>query len=165
MKTLYLLRHAKSSWKQPYDDHKRPLKGRGKRDAMLVSEHVKNLVTCPERIITSDATRAQTTAEYFKKSFKISDENYIKNQSLYDFGGKKVIEVIKGLDNSLNCVLIVGHNHALTSIANMLGDIGIDNIPTCGFVEIQFNIEKWEFANYGQTKNIVFPRDLKPKQE
>lgn len=165
MKTLYLLRHAKSSWKQPVDDHKRSLKGRGKRDALLVSEHVKGLVKSPEIIITSDAIRAQTTAQYFKKSFKVKDEKFITNPSLYDFGGKKVLEVIKGLKNSLDCVLIVGHNHALTSIANMLGDIGIDNIPTCGFVEIQFDIEKWEFANYGQTKNIVYPRYLKPKQE
>tara|TARA_R110000787_G_scaffold60220_7_gene136554 strand:+ start:106 stop:600 length:495 start_codon:yes stop_codon:yes gene_type:complete len=164
LKTLYLLRHAKSSWNQPCDDHRRPLKGRGKKDALLVSEHVKSMVKPPEKIVTSDATRAETTANYFKKSFNISNENFITNQSLYDFGGKKVLEVIKKISNSLDCVLIVGHNHALTSIANMLGDIGIDNIPTCGFVEIQFNIDKWEFANYGQTKNIIFPRDLKTKQ-
>lgn len=165
MKTLYLLRHAKSSWKQPIDDHKRPLKKRGFKDAKLVSKHIKTLVKSPEIIITSDANRAQTTAEFFKDAFKVSDKNFIKNKSLYDFGGKNVLEVIKNLDNTLERVLIVGHNHALTSIANMLGDIGIDNITTCGFVEIQFNIEKWEFANYGQTKNIIFPRDLKPKQE
>ncbi|MFT5248702.1 MAG: phosphohistidine phosphatase [bacterium] len=164
MKTLYLLRHAKSSWEQPGDDHKRPLKGRGKKDALLVSEHTKSFTKRPEKIITSDATRAETTANYFKKSFNISDENFITNQSLYDFGGKKVLEVIKNISNSLDCVLIVGHNHALTSLANMLGDIDIDNIPTCGFVEIQFTIEKWEYANYGQTKNIIFPRDLKTTQ-
>ncbi len=165
MKTLYLLRHAKSSWKQPGDDHKRPLKGRGERDASLVSEHIKNLVKSPEKIITSDATRAKTTADYFKNAIGISDDNFIINPALYDFGGKKVLEVIKSLSNSLDCVMIVGHNHALTSIANMLGDIGIDNIPTCGFVEIQFNIEKWEYANYGQTKTIIYPRDLKPKKD
>ncbi|MFT4800814.1 MAG: phosphohistidine phosphatase [Flavobacteriaceae bacterium] len=164
MKTLYLLRHAKSSWEQPGDDHKRPLKGRGKKDALLVSEHTKSFIKPPEKIITSDATRAETTANYFKKSFNISDENFITNQSLYDFGGKKVLEVIKNISNYLDCVLIVGHNHALTSLANMLGDIDIDNIPTCGFVEIQFTIEKWEYANYGQTKNIIFPRDLKTTQ-
>ena len=96
--------------------------------------------------------------------FNISDENFNTNESLYDFGGKKVLEVIKNISNSLDCVLIVGHNHALTSLANMLGDISIINIPTCGFVEIQFNVEKWEHINYGQTTNIIFPRDLKIKQ-
>jgi phosphohistidine phosphatase len=165
LKTLYLLRHAKSSWKQPIDDHKRPLKKRGFKDSILVSNHIKTKVDSPELILTSDANRAQTTACYFKNAFNVSDDNFKTNKSLYDFGGKNVLEVIKSLDNSLEKVLIVGHNHALTSIANMLGDTGINNIPTCGFVEIQFNIEKWEFANYGQTKNIIFPRDLKPKQE
>ena len=164
MKNLYLLRHAKSSWELTSDDHKRPLKERGKNDALLVSEHTKSMIKPPEKIISSDATRAETTANYFKKSFNISDENFNTNESLYDFGGKKVLEVIKNISNSLDCVLIVGHNHALTSLANMLGDISIINIPTCGFVEIQFNVEKWEHINYGQTTNIIFPRDLKIKQ-
>ena len=162
MKTLYLLRHAKSSWKEPCDDHKRSLKQSGKKEALLVSEYVKNIKP-PEKIFTSHATRAKSTANYFKNSFNISDKNFIINQSLYDFGGKKVLEVIKNISNSLDCVLIVGHNHALTSLANMLGDISIVNIPTCGFVEIQFNVEKWEYINYGKTKNIIFPRDLKTK--
>ena len=164
MKNLYLLRHAKWSWELTSDDHKRPLKERGKNDALLVSEHTKSMIKPPEKIISSDARRAETTANYFKKSFNISDENFNTNESLYDFGGKKVLEVIKNISNSLDCVLIVGHNHALTSLANMLGDISIINIPTCGFVEIQFNVEKWEHINYGQTTNIIFPRDLKIKQ-
>jgi phosphohistidine phosphatase len=164
LKNLYLLRHAKSSWELTSDDHKRPLKERGKNDALLVSEHTKSMIKPPEKIISSDARRAETTANYFKKSFNSSDENFNTNESLYDFGGKKVLEVIKNISNSLDCVLIVGHNHALTSLANMLGDISIINIPTCGFVEIQFNVEKWEHINYGQTTNIIFPRDLKIKQ-
>ena len=95
MKNLYLLRHAKSSWELTSDDHKRPLKERGKNDALLVSEHTKSMIKPPEKIISSDATRAETTANFFKKSFNVSDENFITNESLYDFGGKKVLEVIK----------------------------------------------------------------------
>ena len=74
------------------------------------------------------------------------------------------MEVIKDLDNDLKRVMIVGHNHAFTSIANMLGDSNIDNITTCGFVAIEFNVDSWKFANYGTTVNIIFPRDLKPKE-
>ncbi|MDG2052453.1 MAG: histidine phosphatase family protein [Flavobacteriaceae bacterium] len=164
MKNLYLLRHAKSSWELPSDDHKRPLQERGKKDALLVSDHTKSIIKPPEKIISSDATRAETTANYFKKSFNVSSENFITNESLYDFRGKKVLEVIKSISNSLDCVLIVGHNNALTLLANMLGNISIVNIPTCGFVEIQFNVEKWGYINYGQTTNIIFPRNLKTKQ-
>ena len=164
MKTLYLLRHAKSSWKHDLGDHKRPLKGRGKRDAMLVSDHIKTKVAAPQKMIVSDATRAQMTARYFKDAWNISDNDFILNHDLYDFSGQQVMEVIKSIDNSLDRVMIVGHNHAFTSIVNMLGDNYTDNLPTCGFVEIEFSVDDWNNANYGITKQMVFPRDLKPKK-
>ncbi len=163
MKTLYLLRHAKSSWKHNVDDHKRPLKGRGKRDAILVSNHVKNIIIRPQKIITSDANRAKTTAIYFKDAWGISDDDFITNHDLYDFGGQNVLDVIKNIDNNYESVMIVGHNHAFTSIANMLGDTNINNMTTCGFVVIEFSVDAWEHANYGTTVNVIFPRDLKPK--
>lgn len=156
-----MVRHAKSSWEHDVIDHKRPLKGRGFRDATLVSKYVANLVPAPEKIITSDATRALTTAEYFKKEMNISDDDFITNHSLYDFGGRNVMEIIKRLDNKWNRVMIVGHNHAFTSIANMLGNKYIDNLPTCGFVMIEFEEDKWEDVTSGKTVNTVFPRDLK----
>ena len=165
MKTLYLLRHAKSSWEEQVDDHKRSLKERGVKDAILVSNYVKNLIKKPQKIVSSDANRAKTTANYFKETLNVSDEDFILNPNLYDFGGRSVMEVIKSLDNSLDCVMIVGHNHALTSIANMLGDRDINNVATSGFVEIHFNVDTWEFTNYGHTERVIFPRDLKPKEE
>ena len=71
------------------------------------------------------------------------------------------MEIIKGLDNDLDCVMIVGHNHAFTSIANMLGTNYIDNLPTCGFVMIEFNEDNWKDISKGKTLKTVFPRDLK----
>ena len=71
MKNLYLVRHAKSSWKLPVDDLKRPLKKRGILDAILISDHIKKLVSKPDFLLTSDAERAHSTAIYFKKAFKI----------------------------------------------------------------------------------------------
>ena len=164
MKALYILRHAKSSWEEGVEDHKRSLKTRGKDDAILVSNYVKDTLPSPEKIFLSDATRTQKTAQYFKEAFQVSDKDFILNNNLYDFGGSKVMEVIKNLDNSLDIVMIVGHNHALTSIVNIIGDKEINTIPTCGFVEIQFEIESWEFLYLGKTMSIIFPRDLKPKE-
>ena len=163
MKTLYILRHAKSSWGEGVEDYKRPLKDRGEKDAILVSDFVAIKLNKPQKIYSSDANRAQTTARYFKESFGVLDTNFILNPNLYDFSGPKVMESIKNLNNELDCVMIVGHNHALTSIVNMIGDSIINNLPTCGFVEIQFDIESWKFVNYGHTSTIVFPRDLKQK--
>ncbi len=161
MKTLYMVRHAKSSWKYDLPDHQRPLKKRGHNDAELVSAKAKEEHKAPQRIISSDANRAQTTAMYFKKAFGISDDDFLLNHDLYDFSGQSVMEIIKGLDDSLKRVMIVGHNHAFTSIVNMLGDEYIDNLPTSGFVVIKFPVDSWSEITTGKTKTLLFPRHLK----
>ncbi|SRX55979.1 histidine phosphatase family protein [Aequorivita sp. CIP111184] len=161
MKTLYLVRHAKSSWKHDVDDHKRPLKDRGVRDGRLVSKKVKAEVEPPQKIISSDATRAFLTAQFFKKALNISDANFETNHELYDFSGQNVMRIIKSLDDNLDTVMIVGHNHAFTSVANMLGNSYIENVPTCGFVMLQFDEKKWSDITTGKTVKTIFPRDLK----
>ncbi|MAN59854.1 MAG: hypothetical protein CMC08_08485 [Flavobacteriaceae bacterium] len=161
MKTLYMVRHAKSSWKYDVEDHQRPLKGRGKNDAALVSQHVKNLVKPPQRIVSSDANRARTTASYFMNAFNVAEDDFELNHDLYDFSGQQVIKSVKKLDESLNVVMIVGHNHAFTSIVNMLGNQYIENLPTCGFVAIEFEEDSWDQISTGITKHAVFPRHLK----
>ena len=161
MKTLYMVRHAKSSWKHDVDDHKRPLKKRGERDGKLVSEKVKAEIDPPQKMISSDATRAFSTAQFFKEALNISDANFEINHDLYDFSGQNVMRIIKSLTDDLDSVMIVGHNHAFTSVANMLGNRYIDNVPTCGFVMLQFNEKKWSNITTGKTVKTIFPRDLK----
>jgi len=161
MKTLYLVRHAKSSWKYDVDDHMRPLKKRGHNDATLVSEKVKSEIKPPEKIVSSDANRARTTAEYFKKALSVTDDNYELTHDLYDFSGQQVMNVIKSLDNSLDRVMVVGHNHAFTSTVNMMGSEYIENLPTSGFVIIEFDDDSWSEVSTGTTKKMVFPRHLK----
>ena len=156
-----MVRHAKSSWKHDVIDHQRPLKGRGRKDCELVSSAVKNDIIAPQKIISSDANRALSTALYFKEALKVSTANFATNHELYDFGGQNVMTVIKNLNDSLNSVMIVGHNHAFTSIANMLGDKHFDNVPTCGFLMIEFDTDSWNEVKAGVTKMVVFPRDLK----
>ncbi|MGK0377857.1 MAG: phosphohistidine phosphatase [Patiriisocius sp.] len=161
MKTLYLTRHAKSSWKHDVIDHQRPLKIRGEKDAALVSKEVTKTMLAPAKIISSDAVRAFATANYFKDAFDISDSDFSVDHELYDFSGQKVIKAIKNLDDSLDCVLFFGHNHAFTSIVNMLGNKYIDNLPTAGFVAIQFDTNSWSAITVGETIKTIFPRDLK----
>ena len=161
MKTLYLVRHAKSSWKHDVDDHKRPLKGRGERDGQLVSKQVSKEIDPPQKIISSDATRAFATAHFFKKALGIDDANFETSHNLYDFSGQNVMRLIKSLSDDLDFVMIVGHNHAFTSVANMLGNRYIDNVPTCGFLMLQFDEKKWSNITTGKTVKTIFPRDLK----
>lgn len=162
MKTLYLVRHAKSSWKHDVDDHQRPLKSKGKNDGLLIARKVKSEVDPPQKIISSDATRALSTANFFKEALDISDENFETNHTLYDFRGQNVMRFIKMLDNELDSVMIVGHNHAFTSIVNMLGNKYIENVPTCGFVMLEFDEQEWKDITTGRTVKTIFPRDLKP---
>ena len=161
MKTLYFVRHAKSSWKLDIDDHQRPLKKRGINDATLVSTKVAAEMQVPQYCISSDAVRAKSTAVFFKNAFNVADDNFVLDHSLYDFSGQQVMSMIKNLDNANDCVMIFGHNHAFTSIVNMLGDEYIENLPTSGFVAIEFNAESWQNIIIGKTTKIIFPRHLK----
>lgn len=161
MKTLYLVRHAKSSWKHDVDDHKRPLKERGERDGSLVSKKASAEIEAPQKIISSDATRALATAQFFKQAWNIDEAHFQTNHDLYDFSGQNVMRVIKALDNDLERVMIVGHNHAFTSLVNMLGNQYIDNVPTCGFVVLEFDENSWNNITTGRTVKTIFPRDLK----
>lgn len=161
MKTLYLVRHAKSSWEHDVEDHQRPLKERGFKDVGMVSQKVKEEIDPPQKIISSDAVRALTTAKFFKQALGVSDSDFETDHDLYDFSGQNVMRVIKALGDDLDSVMIVGHNHAFTSLANMLGNRYIENVPTSGFVMLQFDEDKWSDITTGETLKTIFPRDLK----
>ncbi|MGB1450435.1 MAG: SixA phosphatase family protein, partial [Marinirhabdus sp.] len=106
MKTLYLVRHAKSSWEHDVNDHQRPLKKRGKKDAPMVAAKAAGQVAAPQKIISSDAVRAKTTAAYFKNAFGLPDNHFTLDHSLYDFSGQNVMQIIKNLDNALHTVML-----------------------------------------------------------
>jgi phosphohistidine phosphatase len=122
---------------------------------------VVNEIEPPQKIISSDATRALATAYFFKEALNIDDAHFETNHDLYDFSGQNVMRVIKSLPDSLNNVMLFGHNHALTSIVNMLGNRYIDNVPTCGFVMLQFNENEWSAITTGKTVKTFFPREFK----
>ena len=94
-------------------------------------------------------------------NLKISDNLLKTSSKLYDFSGENAIDFIKSFDKQLNNVIIFGHNYAFTSIANRFGSVFIDNLPTCGLVWIQFDIDSWEDIENGTTKIIIKPKDLK----
>lgn len=161
MKKIVFVRHAKSSWEFDITDINRPLKKRGIADSDLVSRAFKILKFSPEIVFSSSARRALETCKIFVNNLNIS-EDYIKiEEQLYDFGGTNVINFIKALDDCYNNIMIFGHNHALTSIVNSYGNIYVDNLPTCGLVIIEFDIDCWNELKQGETLKMIFPRDLK----
>ncbi|PKQ44598.1 SixA phosphatase family protein [Confluentibacter flavum] len=161
MKKLIIVRHAKSSWKHDVIDHERPLESRGFTDAKIVSDELKKVVLSVDFVISSDANRAKTTAELFISNLNI-DRNLLKfNHDLYDFSGNKLLNTIKSTNNESECLMVFGHNYAITFLVNKLGDRYIDNVPTCGVVIIEFDIHDWSSLKPGKTIKTIFPRDLK----
>lgn len=161
MKTLTLIRHAKSSWKHDVIDHDRPLNKRGASDAELISKYLKTSFLSPDLVLSSDANRAKITAGIFVENLEIDDDLVKLNHNLYDFSGYNLIEEIKNCKDSIVNLMIFGHNHAITSFVNTYGDTYIDNVPTSGVVVLKFNIEKWKDLKPGKTLKTLFPRDLK----
>lgn len=161
MKTLYLVRHAKSSWDYDVDDRQRPLNRRGEADIVLVSQYVASHFAVPDMMISSDAKRALTTALQFKKAFGFSDADFFTNADMYDFSGGNVQSVIENCNDDVEILMLFGHNNALTNLTNKYGNKYIDNIPTCGFVKIEWDTNSWKKIAKGKTVATVFPRDLK----
>ena len=161
MKKLVLIRHAKSSWEHDVIDHERPLNKRGTKDASIIAEALKAMQLDVNCVVISDATRTKLTAQIILKTLKTPQNKVSFNHKLYDFSGGSVLEVIKNCNNTIETLMIFGHNHALTAIANTYGDTYIDNIPTCGVVIIKFNISNWSQLAPGKIVKTIFPRDFK----
>lgn len=161
MKTLILVRHAKSSWKHNVIDHERPLNNRGKNDALMLSKHLKSKSLKIDLVLSSDALRAKTTAGIFMDNLNINQEIFSLNHNLYDFSGENLTQVIKECDDSINYLMLFGHNYAITSFVNTYGDKYIGNVPTCGVTIIEFKIDFWKNLNQGKITSTLFPRDLK----
>lgn len=161
MKTLIIVRHAKSSWEYNVIDHERPLNPRGQNDAQILSKHLKSKSLNIDLVLSSDAVRARTTAGIFMENLNIGQEIFRLNHYLYDFSGENFTQVIKQCDDSINHLMVFGHNQAITFFVNTYGNKYIDNVPTCGVTIIEFEIDFWKNLNQGKTIKTIFPRDLK----
>jgi len=144
MKTLILLRHGKSSWEYSVSDQDRPLLERGINDALLVSNKFHEQALQIDAIYSSPANRALHTAMIFCRQMYFPLNAFRTSESLYDFSGDEILKFVKKLANDLNTVMIFGHNHAFTHIANSLGNTYIENVPTSGLVQLEFDIEDWK---------------------
>jgi phosphohistidine phosphatase len=142
MKTLLILRHAKSSWKVPdLSDHDRPLNRRGKRDAPKMGKILKERGLVPDLVISSTATRAKDTASSVAKHSGYKGKR-IRFESLYAAEPGAYLAVIRELTDNYQRVLIVGHNPGVEELIELLtGEIHI--VPTCTLAQIEFEIEKW----------------------
>jgi phosphohistidine phosphatase len=152
MKTLTLIRHAKSSWKNAYLlDIDRPLNKRGKRDAPIMGQRLADRGVSPELIVSSPATRAMVTAETIALEIDYPIEDIVVDERIYMADVRNWLAVIRSLDDTLVHVMLFGHNPGLTDLVNTLSPSQtINNVPTCGVVELDFETDTW--ASVGDVK-------------
>lgn len=162
MKTVYFIRHAKSSWSDlSLRDFDRPLNKRGKRDAPFMSEKLQEFGVQPDAIISSPANRAITTATHFAKALAILPQNIVQESVIYEAYPSAVLNIVQAQPNHWKTILVFGHNPAFTMIANSFkGGAHIDNVPTCGIVKVEAKVDKWKkfTTDNGLVKAFHFPK-------
>lgn len=161
MKTLILMRHGKSSWDLPVSDADRSLQERGITDAYLVATKLSTLGLGIDACYSSSANRALHTAMIVVKNIDFPLQKFEISKDLYDFSGESVMDFVKNLDKKLNTVLIFGHNHAFTEIVNRWGNQSMENLPTAGLVQLEFDTEYWSSISSGKTKMVIKPKQLR----
>jgi phosphohistidine phosphatase len=162
MKTVFIMRHAKSSWKDTHlADHQRPLNKRGKKAAPEMGKRLNERGVRPDAIVSSDARRAMETAASMAAMLGLSSNDIQEDPDLYDAPPNRILSVIHRFMDNWKQVIVVGHNPGLTELANRFYPYPIANIPTAGIVELGFKIASWleidrenlEFSSFDFPKN------------
>ncbi|HAO14104.1 MAG TPA: histidine phosphatase family protein [Tenacibaculum sp.] len=159
MKTIYIVRHAKSSWE--YDgvkDIDRPLKKRGIKDAHLISKILAKKIKKPDVFVSSSANRALHTAVIFCENLDYPLSNLQIKRQLYSFSDGYLVKTVKALDDGFNSAIIFSHDHGINTFVNKFGNKPIAHVPTCGVIGIQFNEKHWKNIKKGTTVLVDFPK-------
>lgn len=145
MKTIYFVRHAKSSWDDiTLDDHDRPLNSRGKRDAPMMAQRLADLGVTADGLVSSTARRAKDTSEAFRRALDISAANCQYDQSLYHAWPAGIEKRVQKVSDDWDTVLFFGHNPGYTDLANQPKHQSfIGNVPTCGIVMVEADVDSW----------------------
>jgi phosphohistidine phosphatase len=156
-KELLLVRHAKSSWDDPYlDDHDRPLNERGFRNAPEMGKRLQGWGIHPDVWISSTALRAITTAEIMTEQISFPKNKIQRIKDLYHASATELQEFIAGLDDAIGSAILFGHNPGMTSLVANLYGLPIDNLPTCGVVHLQFNDNTWSAVSSAPPARAYF---------
>jgi len=146
VRTLLLVRHAKSSWDDPLlADRERPLNGRGRRDAPKMGERLARRGVRPDLILASPAERAITTARILAKELDYDRDGIVVDDRLYAASVERLLKVIAGIPDRHERVLLVGHNPELSALAHRLTGEFAD-LPTCAVVELAWDAPSWAQA-------------------
>jgi phosphohistidine phosphatase len=166
MKTLMLLRHAKSDWDDAsLRDFDRPLAARGSRDAPRIGKALRKRGPLPDLIVSSPAARAKATIEAVIKAAKLNLEIRF-DEAVYGASSPDLMKLIRRLPNGNSCVLLVGHNPGFEDLVGRLSG-SHERMPTAALAFIEFQIDHWEDVNDGEGKlaGLLTPRQLSEQSD
>lgn len=157
MKQLLICRHAKSSWKDiNLADIDRPLNKRGRMNAPEMGRRLKHRSLKPDLIVSSPARRAFATAARIGGELDIPRKNIQIADDVYNSYPAKLVKIVQCFNDVHDRVMIVGHNPEITVLANLLGGLHIDNVPTGGIVALNFDVSSWKNVSEEKGDLIFF---------
>ena len=163
MKTLYLVRHGKSSWHYPeMDDRERPLKNHGEGDAHLMGKLLRKMDIKAGLMLSSPAKRALETATIFADELRYNQNIRIEEQ-LYMQGTKAIMEVVANVKNDIDDVFVFSHNPDLLDLLNLISKKEYDNVPTSGVVCVKFAVANWKDVSTSNGEVAFFDYPSKHK--
>lgn len=157
MKQLTLIRHAKSSWKNPeLTDFQRPLRKRGMRDAPRMGEIMAKKLDRPDMFLSSPARRALDTAHLVCAALVLDTESVVTDERLYHAGLADLYAVLSELEDGYERIFLCAHNPGITEFVNFLTLSMIEKVPTCGVAHITLPVDNWKDIAFGVGKLVFF---------
>lgn len=143
MKSLLLIRHAKSNWDLDLDDFDRPLNHRGQKDAPEMAKRLLKKDITINCFLSSPAKRALATANFFAEAFDKDLKDIITIPSLYEPTIDAFYNAIENLNDGFKTVAVFSHNPTITDFANQLTSERVDEMPTCAVFAVKADMKKW----------------------
>jgi phosphohistidine phosphatase len=163
MKTLVLVRHAKSSWDSPgLSDFDRPLNERGKKDAPEMAKRLKEKGIRPDLLVSSPAKRAKKTAKLFADEFNIDHDNIKLVDDLYLATQPAFHEAIASLDDEVETAILFSHNPGITEYVSLLTNVRVDGMPTCAAFAVLAETSDWKNFQHAEKKFLFFDYPKNP---
>jgi len=158
MKTIVLVRHAKSSWKNgSLDDFDRPLNKRGKMNAPFMGKKLQERRIMPDLILSSPAKRARKTAIAVAKAIGYPKKKIVFDEKIYHASAWYLFEMVRDLDDDYGTIMLFGHNPGFNDFADMLLKKNpVYNIVTSGAYCIKFNVDHWKNVREGQGESVFY---------
>lgn len=156
MKSLYLVRHAKSNQELGVEDFERPLNERGKKDAPAMGKRIRSRELTIDTFVSSPARRARQTAELFARKYGFDETDIRYVPELYLANPDALKKAIEKIDDRYQSAALFAHNPGITELANVLTNIRIDNMPTCGIFAVTIRTNRWADFMQAEKEYLFF---------